>query len=57
MNARQQLFALWFALRFAVRYALRFTPDCEPIVGLRLSGAGLRGCRFFDISICTGNCL
>jgi hypothetical protein len=42
-------FRLWFRLRFTLVAAL--------IVGLWLGGAGLRGFAFFDISICTGNCL
>lgn len=51
------LFALWFALWFVLRYALRFTPRPELTPGLRLGGAGLRGCGFFDISICAGSLL
>jgi hypothetical protein len=52
-----RVFALRFALWFVVRYALRFTPAQLRRAGFRLAGAGLRGCAFFDISICAGNSL
>jgi hypothetical protein len=42
-------FRLWFRLRFTLP-AMRSA-------GLRLGDAGFRGLGFFDISICTGNCL
>jgi hypothetical protein len=51
------VFALWFALWFVARYALRFNPRQATVAGFRLGGAGLRGCGFFDISICAGNLL
>jgi hypothetical protein len=41
----------------ALRYALWFTQRGVRFAGLRLGGAGFRGFAFFDISICTGNCL
>lgn len=44
-------------LRYALWYALRSTHRGGRIAGLWLGGAGLRGFAFFDISICTGNCL
>jgi hypothetical protein len=47
----------WYRRRYQLRDQLRFTLLAVLIVGLWLGGAGLRGFAFFDISICTGNCL
>jgi hypothetical protein len=50
-------FRLWFPLPFRLWFRLRFTPRRDRIAGFPLGYAGLRGSRFFDISICTGNSL
>lgn len=47
----------WYRLRDQLRDQPRFTQRRTRIVCLWLGCAGLRGFAFFDISICTGNCL
>jgi hypothetical protein len=50
-------YQLRYRPKYQLRYRLRDQLGLGGIAGFPLGCAGLRGFAFFDISICTGNCL